>query len=467
MLEKTLQVELKNTLQDTPLVLNPVSSVLNREETPSVQNKVLACNSPEVDPLQHHTGDQNLRVSDNVYVLNIRKEPLMPTSCRKARLLLKKGRAVVVKRFPFTIRLLYTTGENKQKITCGIDSGYSNIGFSCITDKKELIRGKVELDNFTSKHLTEKRMYRRNRRNRLRYREPRFMNRRRKEGWIPPSIERRYNTHINLVNKLKQFLPVDEVIVEVGSFDIQKINDPDIKSKDYQQGNLYQYSNMRSYILSREKGKCQLCNKEYLKTDKWNLHHIIARSEGGTNKQDNISLLHNSCHDRLHKNNLSHKLKKNKQYKESIFMNIIKNRFQEDIDCNLVFGYETFNKRIELELEKSHSNDAFVIAGGSTQNRSSEYLIKQKRRNNRALQLNRKGFKPSIRRKRYKIQPHDLIWIEGKRYEAKGMFSYGRYILYGDMKKKEYFKIEKIEKYFNMGSWQFALSHKESGFLDI
>ena len=77
MLEKTLQVELENTLQDTPLVLNPVSSVLNKEETPSVQNKVLACNSPEVDLLQYHTGDQNSRVSDNVYVLNIREEPLM------------------------------------------------------------------------------------------------------------------------------------------------------------------------------------------------------------------------------------------------------------------------------------------------------------------------------------------------------------------------------------------------------
>ena len=72
MFKKTLQVEFKNTLQDTPLVLNPVSSVLNKEETPSVQDKVLACNSPEVDLLQHHTGDQNSRVSDNVYVLNIR-----------------------------------------------------------------------------------------------------------------------------------------------------------------------------------------------------------------------------------------------------------------------------------------------------------------------------------------------------------------------------------------------------------
>jgi len=73
MFKKTLHVKLKNTLQDAPLVLNSVSSVLNKEETPSVQDKVLACNNPEVDLLQH-TGGQNSRVSDNVYVLNIREE---------------------------------------------------------------------------------------------------------------------------------------------------------------------------------------------------------------------------------------------------------------------------------------------------------------------------------------------------------------------------------------------------------
>ena len=71
--KKSLQVELKDTLQDAPLVLNPVSLVLNREETLSVQDKVLACNTPEVDLLQH-AGGQNLRVSDNVYVLFLNRK---------------------------------------------------------------------------------------------------------------------------------------------------------------------------------------------------------------------------------------------------------------------------------------------------------------------------------------------------------------------------------------------------------
>ena len=89
MLRKMLQVKLKNTLRNTPLVPDSVRLELNREETLSAQDKVLACNPPEVDQLQR-IGDQNLRVSDSVYVLNMRNEVLMPTSCRKARLLLKK-----------------------------------------------------------------------------------------------------------------------------------------------------------------------------------------------------------------------------------------------------------------------------------------------------------------------------------------------------------------------------------------
>ena len=87
MLEKTLQVKFKNTLRNTPLVPNSVSLVLNKEEIPSVQDKVRACNNPEVDLLQR-IGDQNLRVSDNVYVFDISKCPLMLTGCSKVRLLL-------------------------------------------------------------------------------------------------------------------------------------------------------------------------------------------------------------------------------------------------------------------------------------------------------------------------------------------------------------------------------------------
>jgi hypothetical protein len=453
MFKKTLQVEFKNTLRNAPLVPDSVSSVLNKEEIPSVQNIVLACNTPEVDLLQH-AGGQNLRVFDDVhvFVLNLRKEPLMPTSCRKARLLLKTGRAVVAKRFPFTIQLTLPTGENKQNISCGVDSGYAYMGFSCLSHSRELIRGVVELDHSTQKRLTERRMYRRNRRNKLRYREPRFNNRKRSESWLPPSVERRYSTHLHMINQLKELLPISEITVEIGNFDIQKLMNPEISGTEYQQGSLYSYTNLKAFILSREKHQCQLCRKGDLKTNKWRLHHIISRAEGGTDRAENVALLHESCHKRLHQQGLQKQLKKNKQYKESTFMNIIKSRFQKDLFCETTFGYQTFVKRKELQLEKTHSNDAFVIAQGRNQDRSIEYFVKQKRRNNRSLQLNRKGFKPSIRRQRYKLQPLDLVKIGTKYFEVIGTHCCGQRV---KLKDRKDISIKKIDWFFNNRSLIF------------
>ena len=172
-----------------------------------------------------------------------------------------------------------------------------------------------------------------------------------------------------------------------------------------------------------------------MKSDRWRFHHIIERSKGGTDKPDNRALLHKTCHSKLHRNNLQSKLKKNKQYKESTFMNIIKNRFQRDLNCEITFGYETYCKRNELGLEKSHSNDAFVISGGKIQSRSIEYYIKQKRRNNRCLQVNRKGFKSSIRRKRHKLQPYDLVKIDNKIYTVRATHCLGTRVQLRDRKK--------------------------------
>jgi hypothetical protein len=57
----------------------------------------------------------------SVYVINKRNKPLMPTTEQKARKLLKHNKAKVIEIKPFTIQLLYQTGETKQDITLGID----------------------------------------------------------------------------------------------------------------------------------------------------------------------------------------------------------------------------------------------------------------------------------------------------------------------------------------------------------
>ncbi len=119
--------------------------------------------------------------------------------------------------------------------------------------------------------------------------------------------------------------------------------------------------------------------------------------------------------------------------------------------------YITQIKRHELNIDKTHYNDAFVIAGGDFQRKSNPIIIEQKHRNNRILQRNRKGYSPSIRSKRSYIQPKDLFWIDNDCYRCKTMFGYGRYVQYGKLKKKEYFKMELVHKYFNFGSFVWVI----------
>ena len=102
----------------------------------------------------------------------------------------------------------------------------------------------------------------------------------------------------------------------------------------------------------------------------------------------------------------------------------------EELNCDLTYGHITKRQRLTLGVDKTHFNDAYVIAQGTDQIRSSPIAVKQIRRNNRALQLNRKGFKPSIRKQRYSIQPNDLVKFKGKVYISGGVMSYGRYITF-------------------------------------
>ena len=442
--------KLKNVPTDASLVCSSTSSSLNSVQRHSEKNVRCSHNIPEVNQPQCKEG-QNLRVSVKVYILNMRGNPLMPCYPREAKKLLREKKAVVTKRFPFTIRLLLPTGETRQEVVLGIDSGYENIGFSAVTETKELISGTVKLDGRTSERLTERRMYRRNRRNRLWYIKPRFLNRSKPEGWLPPSVQRRYDTHLNFINRLKRILPISETVIEVAKFDIQKIMNPEISGTDYQQGSMYGYQNIRAYLMAREHGRCQLCGKDF-KGQLSHIHHCKQRSEAGSNRPENLAILHKSCHEKLHKQGL--KLSKPKSYRPNTFMSIIHKKFRLDIpEVKITYGHITFVNRNNLGLEKSHVNDAYVIANGSIQERVKEIEIKQVHKNNRVLQLNRKRFKPSIKREKSKVNPYDLFWIGNKKYICKGMFNKGQYITYGNTKNKEYFKFADVEKIYRQGSF--------------
>ncbi len=325
-----------------------------------------------------------------VYVLNRHGKPLMPCHPAKARILLKQGKAKVVRRTPFTIQLLYGSSGYKQPIILGVDSGYSHIGLSAITFKKEVYCAEVELRNDIVKLLSQRREYRRSRRYRKTwYRKPRFLNRKRLEGWLSPSIQHKLDSHIKAIKEVKKILPITAINIEVASFDIQRIKNPEILGKDYQNGEQKGFWNVREYVLYRDKHTCQIC-KGKSGDSVLEVHHIVSRQIGG-NRPDNLITLCKTCHQKLHKGELNVNFKVLKGFKSETFMTVIKRRLIEELrrtgnNVSVTYGYITKQKRIELRLLKSHINDAFIIAGGTNQKRSDVYyFIKQVRKCNRKL----------------------------------------------------------------------------------
>ena len=82
-----------------------------------------------------------------------------------------------------------------------------------------------------SERLKEKAMYRKQRRQRLRYRKPRFDNRAIPRGWLAPSIQHKLDSHIRFIEKLKKILPITNITIEVASFDTHKLKNPSVSGK--------------------------------------------------------------------------------------------------------------------------------------------------------------------------------------------------------------------------------------------
>jgi hypothetical protein len=385
------QLEERNTYTptDIPHIRSNCGLPLNREETLSVSGLKTSSNNSDAALIAIEHAKQNLRVSV-VYVLNMRGQPLMPTTPRKAKKLLKEDKAKVVRRTPFTIQLKYATGENRQPITLGVDSGYENIGLSAKTNKKELYSAEVKLRTDIVKLNSERRQYRRARRNRKTwYRKPRFLNRKKPKGWLAPSIQHKLDSHIKLIENIKKLLLVTRIDIEVAAFDIQKIKNPEISGIGYQNGVQKDSWNVREYVLHRDNHICQAC-KGKSRDPILETHHIISRQTGG-DSPDNLLTLCQTCHEKVSKGKLKLEVKIPAGFKPETFMSTVRWMLVNKLRAlgntvNHTYGYITKSNRIALGLEKSHINDAFVIAGGTMQERSSvTYLVQQVRKCNRKL----------------------------------------------------------------------------------
>ena len=331
-----------------------------------------------------------------VYVLNQNGQPLMPTENHtKVRILIKNKKAKVVKRCPFTIQLLYSSTNYTQEITLGVDSGSKHIGLSATTKDKVLFESDVELRNDIVDLLSTRRQNRRTRRSRkTRYRKPRFDNRIRKDGWLAPSVQNKVDSHLTVIRKVHEILPISKIIAEVASFDIQKIKNPAISGTDYQQGEQLNFWNIREYVLFRDGHTCQCC-KGKSKDKILNVHHIESRHTGG-NAPNNLIILCETCHAGYHKGTvaLPKTIKRGMSFRDATFMGIMRwafyNRLKEIYpNISLTYGYITKNTRIENGLPKDHYIDARCISGNPLAvSDGAVYFQKKVRCHNRQIHKN-------------------------------------------------------------------------------
>lgn len=305
-----------------------------------------------------------------VYVISKNGQPLMPTgNYAKVRILLKNKKAKIIKRCPFTIQLVYDSTNYTQDITLGVDAGSKHIGLSATTKDKVLFESDVELRNDIVDLLSTRRQNRRTRRNhKTRYRKPRFNNRRRKNGWLAPSIQNKVDTHLTVIGRVHEILPITKIIVEVASFDIQKIKNPIISGTEYQQGEQLNFWNVREYVLFRDDHTCQCC-KGKSKDKILNVHHIESRQTGG-NAPNNLITLCKTCHTGFHKGTvkLPKIIKRGMSFRDATFMGIMRWKFYNKLketypNVNLTYGYITKNTCIENGLSKDHYIDARCISG--------------------------------------------------------------------------------------------------------
>ncbi|KKN42819.1 hypothetical protein LCGC14_0709510 [marine sediment metagenome] len=301
-----------------------------------------------------------------VYVLNCWGEPLMPCRPQKARKLLRAGKARVVRRTPFTIRLLFASGSAVQPVVAGMDTGSVKLGTTAVTNGRVVYCAEVQLRSDVSKKMKQRREYRRTRRGRkTRYRPSRYLNRAslRRDDRLAPSLRSKLESHFREKNFVDSILPISRWIVETAQFDIHRIINPDVHGVGYQQGPQAGFENAKAYVLHRDGYRCQRRAKGAVHHRKLHVHHVVYKSQGGTDEPGNLLTLCSSCHDALHAGqwDLPAKWRVNKT-RHATHVGIVQARLKQSGWSFIeTFGYLTKMKRRQLGLPKTHANDAVAV----------------------------------------------------------------------------------------------------------
>lgn len=430
-----------------------------------------------------------------IFVIAKDGTPLMPTfNIKKVRKQIKDGRVVIVNSDPFTVQQTYEGPKNVQPIEFTEDTGYQNIGVSICSEKHEYAsEERILLTDEVEHHKTCHKMRRTRRNRKTRYRKKRFDNRtaNKPKGWMAPSLENKKDQHLKIFGKYKKICPITSVVLEIGQFDTQVLRaveegKPVPEGLDYQHGEQYGYDTLREAVFARDKYKCIICEKSGIDDNAiLRMHHLGYWRKDRTNRMGNLATICTKCH-----NSKNHKKggklyglpSINKSFAHAAFMNTVKYQLVEDfrtaypeIPVSITFGAITKHTRNDLNIEKSHANDAYCIGSFHPKHRAKSQYFKKRRRNNRVLEkfydaqyidirdgsqkaggqigcnrTNRRGSRNSekneriyhgeklskgrrnIRRQRYEFQQGDIVLYEGKKYMCGGVQNYGNYVvLYG------------------------------------
>ena len=374
-----------------------------------------------------------------VYVISKQGQPLMPCSKHgKVKWLLKLGKAKVVRRCPVTIQLTYDCPNYRQEVILGVDTGSKHIGTACVGNNKVLYQSQVELRTDIKSNMDSRRQARRFRRNRkTHYRKPRFLNRKNstKLGRLPPSVRHKVQAHIDEIEFCKKILPISKIVLEVSQFDPHLMKNPalineKIRHWGYQKGFNYEFSSRKEAVRHRDNYTCQCCGKKNIRLE---VHHIIYRSYGGTNDEDNLITLCEDCHDKLHNDELVlNKKPKKMNLKHTTHMNIIRSQLLKYYPKAIeTFGFVTNENRNHLSLPKDHYIDACVIASGGSVFKLNNEIFYKRRVAKGDYQLTKgiRGEKVIPVGKIQGFRKFDRVKYFGKEYFIKGRMSSGFTVL--------------------------------------
>jgi RRXRR protein/HNH endonuclease len=375
-----------------------------------------------------------------VYVLAPDRTPLMPCTPVIARLLLKEGKAKVVRRSPFTIKLR-TQPETTytQPLTLGIDTGSAVLG-SAVADAhgKVLHLSEVTIRNDIANTLKERARHRRDRRHRkTRYRPARWLNRKNsiKQDRFSPTMRSKINAHLREIRFVQALLPITAMVLETSMFDQHALKNPEVMQKKwlYQKGINYGFANTKAYVLTRDGYTCQHC-KGKSKDKRLEVHHLIFRGKQGSDEEANLLTLCKTCHDSLHAGTIVLKRagKSKGTLRHATQMNSIRIQLFRRVQAEETWGFVTKEHRLLWGLPKEHVFDAAMIAtrGNKPTFQTTQVVVKRCISKGDYQQTKGKHSEQRITtRKIMGFRKFDKVRYLGQEYFIKGRMSTGYAIL--------------------------------------